>query len=149
MAAAYITVADVDAAITAAVRADLLSDDDDGGAGAGTFATDLYEKASELVKAAAANAGYSLSTTTTSQQVKLATLGQFLNLLYNRKQQELPPAFYEAYNMLERIRTGDLELTDYTASTSTGVGGAKFSETNSSISGARYNIFSRTKLSGY
>lgn len=145
MAAAYITATDVNAAITSAVRADLFVDDS-----GDAFFDDLVQKASELVKSAAHNAGYiTLGDTTTSQQIKMATLGQFLMLAYNRKQQALPEAFYEAYNMLERIRNGAIELTDFDASTTSGIGGAAFTETNSSVTGARYNVFSRSKLDVY
>lgn len=150
MPAAYIDSDDVDAAITAAVRAALFADDSDSGAGAGTFFTDLIQKASERVKQACHRAGYtSLGNTTTSQQVQRMALAAFLALAYNRQQQQLPEAFYEDFNDIERVRTGQLPITDLTSVNNAGVGGHKFSETNSSVSGARFNIFARAKLKGY
>ena len=144
--AAYITATDINAAVTSAVRVALFSDDV-----ADAFLDDVIEKASALVKSAAHRAGYtSLGDTTTSQDIKMATLGQFLAVAYNRQQQELPAAFFEHFNMLERIRTGALPLTDLTVNTGSAyAGGAKFSESNSSVTGARYNPFGRQKLTGY
>ncbi len=146
MAAVYLTSADIDALVGTDVRTALFVDDT-----GNTHLARCIQLASAVIKSAAHRAGYTgLGDTTTDEQVIAATLGQFLVLMYNRKQQRVPPEFFEVVNMATEIREGRLPLLGLTASTtSAAAGGAAFSETNSSVSGARYNPLSRERLDVY
>ncbi len=93
-------------------------------------AFDQYEaQARDIVKAAASIAGYALSDTTTSERVKLLTLGQWVVLAYGlQKGLEIPPSIQTAINMLELVRVGELPL-DGVPTTKDAIGGVKFSDT--------------------
>lgn len=147
MSAAYITAVDVDAFIGQATRSALFNDGN--GFTTSTFLKVVYN-ASSLVKAAAHAAGYtSLGDTTTNDTIKTATLGQFLVMAYNRKQQRVPAEFYEQINLTSEIREGRVPIPGMSPSTQDAVGGVSFSETSTSVSGARYNVFSRGRLDVY
>lgn len=149
MAASYLTTADVDAVISVRTR---LFEDTSPGDGSGysaTFFTRAVELASAIVKSAAHSAGYtSLGDSTTDEQVIAATLGQFLVIAYNRKQQAVPPEFFEAVNLATGIRDGSVPLTSLTVSSRAAVGGVEFSDVSESTS-SRHQVMSRAKLTTY
>ncbi len=147
MPATYIDTDDVDAVLDSDTRQDLFTPV--GGAYTASYFDRSVQLASELVKAAASNAGYTLGDTTTNETVKLATLGQLLGFAYARRQLELPAQFWGLINLSEAIRTGDVPLVGLTPSESAAVGGSGFSTTDSTVTGSREQVFSRSELDVY
>ncbi len=85
--------------------------------------TQVITTASERVKLAGEQAGYSMSsTTTTDEMIKQATLGQFLAMAYGRNGLPVPEQFYTEVRLADAIRTGTVKLTG-TASAAMAVGG--------------------------
>ena len=86
--------------------------------------------ASERVQSAALAAGYALGDTTTSEIVKEATLGQFLLLMYGRKERK-PPAVHQTYvDMCEAIRSGLIPIPNETPVSQDAVGGVEFTSSD-------------------
>lgn len=113
-----------------------------------TEAFDQYEaQARDIVKAACSIAGYSLSDTTTSDRVKLMTLGQWVVLAYGlQKGLEIPPSIRTAINLLELVRTGEVPL-EGVPTTKDAIGGVKFSDTTEGT--GRDQKFGGRKLRDY
>lgn len=146
MAAAYIDATYIHAFISQGRLEDLFTDP--GGSYTASYLTQQISASSELIKSAAKNAGYTLGDTTTDENVKLATFGQLLMMAYGRKGEAVPEQFATAVNLAAAIRSGDWPLTS-TPNARDAVGGVKFSETTSTVSGSRHPVFNRIKLDVY
>lgn len=149
MAAIYIDSTYVDGYLGTDRRQALFND---GSGYVSTYFDQLVLSASDLVKAAALNAGYTLGDTTTSQTVKTATFGAFLMLAYGRKDQPVPEQYATTVNLIEAIRTGAVPLPGVEPDGATAIGGADFTETSTSISsadGSRPQVFSRSNQDLY
>lgn len=102
----------------------------DGGGYQSTYFDQAVLTASARVKSAGEAAGYSLGDTTTSEIVKEATLGQFLLLMYGRKDRS-PPKIYQSYvDMCEAIRLGVIPIPDATPEAIEAVGGVEFTSSD-------------------
>ncbi len=145
--ASYITATDINAVIDDGARQALFTPTGSS-YDSGTFSTCVMH-ASEIVKAAALNAGYTLGDTTTNQTVKTATVGQFLALAFARKQQSLPEQFWAMFNMTEGIRTGNIPIPGATPSETAAIGGSKFSSTDTTVTGSRENLLDRESLKNF
>ena len=149
MAACYISSSDVDAFIGIVRRQALFNDQVSVGYVDNNFIR-ITQMASAVVKSAAHNAGYtSLADSSDDDDVKLATIGQFLLMAYGRKGEAVPEQFASAINMAEAIRKGDLELTGLTVNARDAVGGNKWTESSTSITNAAIQIFSRAQQNVY
>ena len=146
MAAAYIDATYIHAFISQGRLEDLFTDP--GGSYTASYLTQQINSASELIKSAAKNAGYTLGDTTTDENVKLATFGQLLMTAYGRKGEGVPEQFATAVNLAAAIASGDWPLTT-TPKARDAVGGNEFSETTSTVSTSRHPVFSRVKLDVY
>lgn len=145
--AAYIDATYIDAFVSQGRLQKLLTDPDTGTYDS-THLTQQIASASELIKSAAKNAGYSLGDTTDDETVKLATFGQLLMTLYGRKGESPPETFATAVNLAAAIAGGTWPLGS-TPNARDAVGGVSFSDTTSTLSTSRHPVMSRRKLDVY
>lgn len=143
---AYIDATFIDQRMSDDVRQALF---DDGSGYQSSYLTALIEDADAVVDAALANAGYSTGLVTPPQLVKLASFGQFLAQAYGRKGLKVPDQFLTFVNLAEGIRSGAVPVPSMTPTARDAVGGVSFSESSSTITSARPQVFSRAKLDVY
>jgi len=151
--AAYIDNADIDAVIGANTRQALFTDDGETYAADGADrVTRLIALSSDLVKAYAKNSGYSVGDTTTEDRVKMATLGVFVELAYQRSEKglDLPDGWATSPMKLaaEAILTGDMPL-EASLDKGSAVGGWLFSTHDADVTNARDQRASRKNLEGW
>ena len=120
--AVYIDTDYIDAHIKSDVRTALFTDS---GAYSSTAIAQVIVTASERVKLAGEQAGYSMGSTSTDEMVKQATLGQFIALAYGRNGLPIPEQFYTEIRLADLIRDGKIKLSGTPASEMT-VGGSYF-----------------------
>lgn len=149
MVAAYLATADVDAAIGATERQVLFSDNETVAGYNGTYFTALNNRASELAKSMAENAGYSPGDSTTDERLKAAALGLLLLEAYSRKLGAEAGKRRVAEHLLmavDMLRDGRLRLGTPTARDA--VGGAVFSGSSTTTTGDFPAIFRRDRQKG-
>ena len=143
---AWIDTTYIDSFISTEVRTDLFTDE----AGSPSVTT-VIDAAQSIVEAALRNAGYTPPTTTANNDLKLATLGQFLRLAYSRpsKTLELPEAYDGIVAMAQAIAVGDFEPKGLTVDQLGAVGGAEFTESDPDVTDAKTQRATRDELSGF
>lgn len=94
-----------------------------------TAAFAQYERqAVAVVQSRAAVAGYTVSSTSTNDHVKLLVLGQwYLHAIGFRQGIELPPMVAQQITDLERVSSGQLPIAGLTPAAEDAVGGVTFS----------------------
>lgn len=115
------------------------------GATSSTVLTQLIQSASALVDSALRNAGYTPPTSTAPDFVKTATLGALIPLVYSRDQIPIPEGYQvyvDAYNV---IRTGEMPVPGLTPNARDAVGGVKFAEASTGVSGSRPRVYSKLR----
>lgn len=75
--------------------------------------------------------------------IRLAVVGAFLKLAALRKQRKLPPEASTALSALKDIEEGRIEFDGLSFSERDGIGGLKFSSSDSSVDGSRPQLFPR------
>lgn len=159
MANQYLDTSYVDAHLGTAVRQALFTPQD-GSYSSANFNT-VCQAATSVIETALRNSGYTPPTATVATAstvdgyVRLATLGCFVDLAYNRpeKRLRLPQGWEDnpAKTAYRAIIDGDADLS-LTPSVAGGIGGFVFSETSDDVSsadGGRHHTFSRKNLAGY
>lgn len=143
---AWITTGYIDAFLGAEVRAELFSDTT---TTAGAVTT-LINSAQAVVEAALRHVGYT-PPTTANEDLKLATLGQFVALAYGRPSKNLPiPESMDRFvQMAVDIREGDLQPEGLTPDQQGARGGAKFTQSDPDVDGAKTQRATRDELSGF
>lgn len=143
--ASYIDADDIDALLGTATRQDLFATVN------GTYVTAWFSNciifASELVRVAAFNSGY--SNPSADNAIKVATLGQFMIMAYGRKQKTPPAIFAEMLMVYDKIVKGEFQFPDQTPTAQDAVGGSSFSETDATQDNSREPIMDRDGLSGF
>lgn len=148
MAAAYIDTTYVDTFIGSDVRQALFTEV--GSTYSSSAFTQVVNAASQVVKMAAKNAGYSLGDTTTDQTVMLATMVEFLKMAPGaRKGFPIAEKLVEEYGgTMEAIRSGNLPL-DQDPSAQNAVGGIVFTNSDETDPTARSAVFTRERFGSY
>ena len=127
--ATYIDTTYIGNAIGAGVLTQLFTDE---GSYVAAAVTQAIASASERTKSAGTAAGYSMSsTTTTDPLVQDATLGQFIALAYARKGLEVPAAYQHWLYLADGIMAGKIVLTG-TPSANMTVGGVDWTSSDPS-----------------
>lgn len=110
--------------------------------------TQAIATAESVVKSALANAGYSVpgAADTPPEIVKTATFGVFIKIMYGRKQLEVPEQYADVVNLVERIRSGDVTISELAVTGTTAVGGVDFSESATGVTDSRVPVFSRKNM---
>lgn len=138
---AWFTSGEVDQAITTATRIALVGTSTATSSAFRTF--EAWARAD--VTAAAANAGYSLATTTTNQAIKRLGISAWYSFAAStRKGLALPDRVKGDLFIIEELRAGRYRIPGATPSAQDGVGGVDFSETSGTSGRTQY--FSRSKL---
>lgn len=147
MATSYITTTEVDGLIGSARRQALFTPQ--GGSYDSTRFAYVAQLASVAVRIAAKGAGYTLGDTSTNETVQMAALGQFLLIAYGQKGEKVPEQFAAIVNLTEAIRVGQVKIVGLAPDAYEGVGGAKFTESATSITSSAPRIFSRKEQDLY
>lgn len=135
----YIDSLDVDSILDGRSRRDLF---DDGSGYQAAIFDRTCERASDLARAAASNAGYATGEGDEhdSGMVRVLALSAFIHLAYGRKQRAVPDSTSAMLgNMLEAVRVGDLPIPDMSVSSEAAAhGGGDFSNggTATSLTGS-------------
>lgn len=108
--------------------------------------TQLIASADARISDALAQAGYAPPATTTNVTIRDGSLGVYIRLAYGRKGATVPEQFATITSLEERIGNGDLPVYGLDPSAIGAVGGSKFSESSSSVTGNRAPIFTRDNL---
>ena len=134
---AFFTSGDVEAAITTDTRVGLV--------GTATTSASAFAKlerwARSDVQAALQVAGYTVGDTTDNDTVQRLAIARWCMLAFgSRKGLEIPATIRDDLYRLDKVRTGDYPIPGLTADSEDGIGGAKFSstDTNDTNNAARY-----------
>ena len=142
---AWIDTTYIDSFLSEELRTELFTDE------TGTpSVTTLIDAAQAIVEAALRHTGYPVPETA-NNDLKLATLGQFVAMAYGRPTKELPiPASVERFvGMAQDIREGNFQPKGLTPDQQGAHGGVKFTESNPDVEGAVTQQATRDNLSGF
>ena len=135
----------IDTFLSTEVRTELLNDE------TGTPAiTTIIQAAQSRVEAALRHAGYT-PPATANPDLQLATLGQFISLIYSRPSKSLPvPEGLTSYvEMEQQIRNGELQPKGLTPDQLGSHGGVEFTESDPDVDGSAKQFSTRDDLAGF
>lgn len=135
----------IDTFLSTEVRTDLLTDE------SGTPAiTTIIQAAQSRVEAALRHVGYT-PPSTANPDLKLATLGQFIALIYSRPSKSLPipEGLAEYVDMEQQIRDGNFQPKGLTPDQGGSHSGSQWTESDPDVDGAATQRSGRADLAGF
>ena len=142
---AWIDTTYIDSFISQELRSELFSDV------SGTpSVTTLIDAAQSIVEEALRHTGYDVPATA-NNDLKLATLGQFVALAFGRPTKNIPvPESVERFvGLAELIRTGQFQPKGLTPDQLGAHGGVQFTENDPDVTGAKVQRATRDDLAGF